>query len=835
VALVTNAWIWSKFFLLVALSTASGYGLARAFPWANADLRHRLCLPLGLCLAPFLLGIATAAALAFLDAHTDTARLWFVVAVLSAIGLLALWRAPTFSSPSQSPFRRPTLEWWLLSLVLLVCVIDLGFLAQALPLVENDALEYGMVGRAIYETGALRVYPLNDPEIAASGFFAPWTHPPLYTTLIYLTYVIQESAAHAMVLKAIAPWFLLTAAYGVWGLARLHGAMSAHVAATLFLSTPLLAVGAQSAAIDPLPVAGMVLMMIGLTAVDANQQRGAVFVGLLTGLAMWTHSQAILYIPILVCLVILMGGFQRWRASLKFSATAVLVVVLVAGYPYARNLSIYGSLISDNPAVFALHSLDWNGFFKYARSIYTTATRIQYGTLKGIVAVHSFGGIFWFFTVAILGLGAVGILGRWIRLMVKDSARIETSAQPLVLSLCLVGIYFAGIVASIAIGTDLMIKNDRYLLVMAPAACVAAACGLAELRDRLDNQWIASGVFLATVALILGHSATFLLYANYLQWIKLLSIEPAQWIRKADKDSSAFEPPKVSFLPDPLTGWPNLTIAKELDKEVPEGSKVLAIRPADMYYAERKMISYLDPRMVAIYKEPDPYRFAKGLQQLGVTHIQIPDYFIPPVANSALMKVIADPSLTLLVKDYSFQQLYRLKDPEASHSTVGRVRDLSRLHWNEYPRIGIGGPTFALRPYTKEVGQLPYVGMSTSSLLARSYSHMVELAPDPISVTAGKEYLLRLSTEGEGFMRIWIWWLAPDAPDIARRPEDKGHLAGDFILSPQVNHLTFERRMRVPQNVTHVRIGIERYGISRLTFDKAELVEILGNSEPRTQ
>ena len=846
---------WGALALLVLLSSWVSDRVARTLPWRSALHEHRLRRPLAAALAPFLLGVVTVATLLVADGASSSTHLLIIVTVLLVMG--AAWRLSVPLAQSSVVLNTPTyrgLLWWSLAATLVICVCSLLYLALALPLAENDSLEYGLVGRAIHEAHSLSVYPLLDPDRAASGFFAPWTHPPLYTSLIYLTYSLQGGAAEAVLMKFLAPWFMLTAAWGVFALARLHGPHAAWAASLLFLTTPLLAVGAQTAAIDALPVAGMALMMLALVGFDPQRKSAPVYTGALVGLALWTHSQAILYIPILVGTVFVCNGLHSWRSSAAFVLKSLLTITIVAAFPYGRNLMIYGSLISDNPAVFALPSLDWESYFRYARSIYDWSTRLQYGVLKGLLSPRSFGLVFWMGLLAIAYLLFSGTLRRWLAQLLTEARSQLASVTPMLIPLCISFIYFCGVLLSLALGTDLMVKNDRYLLVMVPAVSVVAACGWADIFTRFWPVWTGNGAgaakrFLvrAGVALLLSlHALAFLLFANLMQWGQLFNLKalvadfmPRQLYAVVFEGEAPGAIHRLSDLviDDPAGNIPGIAIARHLNADVPADKKVLAIRPADMFYTDRRMVSYLDPAMVPLYGEPEPARLVSKLKELGVEYVQMPNYFIPPVANSALMSALARPELSTLVRDVYAYQLYRLKPTVEDASLSGeslRPVDLSHMTWVHYPSLGTGRLSVALRGMGEQADGLPYSNRSSSTILSAGYSHILELGGgqphdpegnEPIAVQSGGEYTLTLEVEGDGFIRVWVSQLS--SPDVELR---RGDLLGDFALSSDVPQLKFQRRFRVMESAGYLRIAVQRLGISRLTLKRAELQQLKGAS-----
>ena len=817
------------FACLMLLSTAAGYAAARLVPWRSDWHLRCLALPLAILLAPFLLGLSVMIALVIFPGaepqnHVKAAAAGLLVL---AFGLIFVKRSLL---PAVKMAPAPRGVWfWLLVVLLAACVTDLLYLVWRLPLTENDALEYGLVGRAIYEARSLAVYPLLDQSASSSGFFAPWTHPPLYPSLIYAAYALQESAAVSGWMKLVAPWFLLAAVVAVIGMGRLQSLRAGLMAGVLLVSMPLLATGAETAAIDSLPVAGMALLMIGLVGLDRAHRFAGIYMGVFVGLALWTHSQAILYLPILMAALVLTGGMLNWRSSLRLAFFSLLVALLLAGYPYWRNFAIYGTPISDNPLVFSLPSLDWDGFFKYTRSIYDWSSRLQYGVFKGLVAVHNYGFIFWMGAVALLYLLFAGRLRRWW----GDAGRLHSlngADGSILVSLAILVIYYAGVLSSIFLSMDLMIKNDRYLLVVAPPMALLAACGVARLLGdgkegyALQSRTVKWGPVAVMTTLFLGHAAAFLLYGNLAQWLQLLEITRPDPLK----------PLEVSFRENPLDNWHSIQIAQSLHEYSSPEKRVLVLRPADMFYSKQRMLSYLDPSMVPIYGQKESHELRAQLLAMGVNLVHVQNYLIPPLTNSGLMGLLADPDLTTLVKDSQFNQLYALKLPskDTPHAR-GEPLDLKAWSWVEYPRIGVGGPAFSLGSRFYRVAQLPDYAFSENRLLAKSYSHMLEVGQVgryaaiagtkavPIEVYPEKEYLLDFDTEGEGFFRIWVWLRGKDSDEWSGPS-----LAGDFVLSPRVEELRFKRRMKIPKDMHRIRIGIERYGISRLELKDARLQQL---------
>ena len=227
------------FFVLIAVSTLAGLGLSFRMPWSDWAKLWKLNVALGIGIAPFLAGISSVIALLFFPGASHLLHILFVYCALGAGALLAF-----------KPLRKVSLvkvqiilDSYLLRLIFLIWVSLLLFNSIFIPLLQNDALEYAIVGRELFQSRSLEIYPLLDPNLGSSGFFAPWTHPPLYVSLIYLTSTLQGHADVPGLMRLIAPWFLLSALYSIVMLGRLLSTNVGWLAGILMaapLSVPVL-------------------------------------------------------------------------------------------------------------------------------------------------------------------------------------------------------------------------------------------------------------------------------------------------------------------------------------------------------------------------------------------------------------------------------------------------------------------------------------------------------------------------------------------------------------------------------------------------------------------
>lgn len=788
--------------LLVSLSSLAGLAVCRPLPWTDEGRLAGLDVILGVSLGPFLAGIAAVLALGFLPGSSHLAHGLAVFAMLGATAALGIrGRGLRWLKISSLPAGVSRLAW----LALLAYVAAMVFDSAVVPLIQNDALEYATVGRILYEARTLAAYPAIDPAASASGFFGPWTHPPVYVSLIYLANVLQGQAESALAMRLIGPWCLLaaTAVVAVLGGRRSHGA--GLVSAVLFISSPMLFLGASSALIDPLPVLGMSIAFAALVGLNLHTRRGAAALGMLLGGALWSHSQAILFPCLLLPMLLWLSADEApstlhrvLRASTQ-ALMALAVAVVVGGAPYLRNVLIFGSPISDNPEVFAFAPLQFADYFRLQRGIADPVEIIQYGVLKGFFAIEAYSLAFW---LALAGVPAAARLlwSGWSRGLGGQSLASKTMAA----ALAVWSLYLVATVVSSALGIDLMIRNERYLLVLMPCVSLLAGMGLQSTGDSAGwRRWVVLGLLALVPA----------------QLVALLSYRQSQLVgAMVAWDESA-----------QVRRWPPFTVIDYLRSNTKTDSVVFTMKPADMFYAYRRMLSYLDPRTIELYKLADNLpASAAWLGRNAVTHLHLPDYLLPPAYMSSTMAMAADPQWSDLVADAQGYQVYALRS-QPGRAAIRTVALSIAPAWDLQTHLVLGGRKTRMRFV---VDRRP-VGLSNESVnqgflgVFHRESARVWMSAPIALVAAGQscggdtpELRLEVGYRGRAHAQLLAIFLDTEGRTVERRVVgDRPTLGADRLTN-------IVRRMRLPAGASSVQLMFEHRGVShaRLELARAEML-----------
>jgi hypothetical protein len=553
----------------------------------------------------------------------------------------------------------------LLFFVVLLLALQLFFL----PLHGNDPLEYMQLGRVFWASRDAHLYPILTGD-RTGGFIAPWTHPPTYAVLIGLAFMLQGSASIAGAAKLVGLWFAV-------GTAALCGALvrtadrrmswRALVVPFFILSVPLYFQLVQSAHIDAFRIATFTLAVAWTIAALTQPTCGSfVLAGVGTGLAALSHS-----IGVLVPFIVGALAIVSWQGNIHALAVRLLLMGGIAGAAalphYLRNTLIFGSPIQDSVPIWEIPELGVRAFLRASRGLETLADRLYHGVFMPFTRIQEFGWLPTALLVISLALGAA----IW-RLGVRRTAEtvIAHRQTSIATQLTLTVIGYFGFVFLTALGTELAIKNARYLLTIVPLAVAllaillgklftdelivrtpaAALAGLSrrvlrsaghaegaaaraqpDLRRSRAGPLLVVGVVLAIAAVQLMGTLRFSVtnVAVYLGWPVSLGRLLESELMKRDG----------SLLPDAAVE----RIARRI---VAPDEVVLAFRQASIgFYPSASFRFHVDAALGDLFRELDPEALARRLRQHGFSWLYLPDFPLPEVQNSAFAALLRNGNL----------------------------------------------------------------------------------------------------------------------------------------------------------------------------------------------
>jgi hypothetical protein len=455
----------------------------------SSSTRVRLAV-ISLGLGPLLLAYVVTAVMTLVPGMSHGAIISVVLIGMAALAVAGTWR----QNPQLNRVVPLTLSHLLnaraVSPVALTGWIALAFvvmtvllLAVAVPLADNDALEYAGSAKRVYEAASARVYPfvhLDDQD----DYYGPWSHPMAYVALQTWGFLVQGHATQAGVIKLIAPYFALCTAAAM--LHALGGARRPAAAwgAALLLATPAYLFTIVQNQIDPMRIFALFAACLLLPLLLRAPTRTAriVGIGVVVGAGIFSHSIGLLGLPIVAALILAKtrAGIGRRIAVAGAVCFVALAVVL---WRLIDNLRIFGSPIADFGAVpvYQIPALEWAEYFRQSRGIATFADRWLIGFLAGLTRPPLYGITYWLLIVAFVLLWL-----RWWkpRGLLGGARLLWSDMRPWSIALFVVVLFQVMVLASLLVGTDAFIKNFRYMSTSLPFVILFTLSMLAPTAMR---------------------------------------------------------------------------------------------------------------------------------------------------------------------------------------------------------------------------------------------------------------------------------------------------------------------------------------------------------------
>jgi len=340
------------------------------------------------------------------------------------------------------------------------------------PVYANDPLEYLQSARSLYEQKDMSVYPPMDGSIS-NGLFGPWSHPPGYVALLTWSYLVQGGAEYAGIAKVVSSYYLVISCICLMLLPLGRSELGGVVAAILLAITPFYFTSAILGSVDAVRIFPFTVAVLMLLFLDDWGWRAIVAGGVAVAAAFFTHSIAILLVPLLL----VSGNVLNTSLKRTLSICAMIALGAVSVTPFVvQNVQNFGSVISDSPNLWLVDSLNYTEYFRVTRGIDGVYQRVMFGILQPFSRFYLYGLSYFL----LLGFVVMWIWPRWRSItdefLLNKSRILSVDLRIMPLIWLVVIVFFGGVVLSTALGIDTMIKNPRYILTVQPLVCIL--CGL---------------------------------------------------------------------------------------------------------------------------------------------------------------------------------------------------------------------------------------------------------------------------------------------------------------------------------------------------------------------
>lgn len=371
------------------------------------------------------------------------------------------------SSAYKNIYRKIDLSIvWIMavSLIFIACAQIL-----ALPMMENDSLEYMAVARHIFESGTISVYPVVE-SASKTGLFAPSSHPPAYHMMLVWAYTF--TGVDTFVGARLLSLFHLLGTICLLRLALINSNNFTLAAAIiLLLGTPLYMSMVVGYHVDGLRLMAFFAAAISIAwLVEHPTRKIAVFAGIVVGFAAYTHSIGLLVVPF-ACLACLLLVPEKLQFRIKLCIVICSIAALVGGLQYIRNIWLFGVPLQDTTPVWEMAQIDFLSDLRYRRDLLSFEDKLVFGMFRSFVETHIFGALFWL-------LGVVALRA----CMYRSFTILE--------KVCLLWVcsFFAIALLTISLGSELVVKNARYVLTLAPLVAYLVASSLGTLGSKLHER-----------------------------------------------------------------------------------------------------------------------------------------------------------------------------------------------------------------------------------------------------------------------------------------------------------------------------------------------------------
>ena len=555
------------------------------------------------------------------------------LAILAAFLATLLVPALSGARPLRAAERTSHAVNTILAALLATSATVTAILLFGQPIHENDAMQYFKVANLLHDAHSTAGYPVLPA--APDGTYASSSHPlGHYGVLIWGYMTAGKSAPFPGKLWSFYS-FLVTLG-GIWFTLRRFGATVVLAAMLLLATTPAYVLQVIGAGIDP---QRLLLLFVASIALVGAAQTGRplllMLAGIGAGLALQAHVQELLLVPIAVGIAAFLMPLPLAQRVLA-GAGALIIAFGVGGEQYFLNFSRFGTPVYNDHAI-------WRDVpaLKYREWRLGIAPRTDFIGRLGSGAFLGFS--WWYFFGLGWWLAAIAMLVR-SRAILTDR---NLTAQAMLICASLASlVIFYGFTAS----GEALVLNYRYTMAIQPSIAVMAGLGVGGVLAPALGWPALLRSLSATVVLSFATLHGLAVQVPQLHYVSAIGIGGTQY----DELDAMPVHPYPSHLSE-------VDVIKELRNRTPPDA-VFAVfnMNAFAYYADRRFVRDVDPRMVPFYRAADTEAAAGALRHLGVGYVYLQPWSWPTIDNSRIRDVVSDPRYATLVFEKHGYRIFRL-------------------------------------------------------------------------------------------------------------------------------------------------------------------------------
>lgn len=194
---------------------------------------------------------------------------------------------------------------------------------------------------------------------------------------------------------------------------------------------------------------------------------------------------------------------------------------------------------------------------------------------------------------------------------------------------------------------------------------------------------------------------------------------------------------------------PVYNLKKYIDEKTDAEDKFLVFRLSDfMYYVERNVIVYTDPRLVPLYKLRSKKALFDNLHDLEITYIYVPPYLDPSIYNTEFLSLLSDFSLVDIKASFDGHTLYELR--KTRHTVKSEVIEIKNtVNFYDY------SPAEGKKILTNELGGLAFIKDTIRGHGFFSGSKDLSYAKNAMKIDKNL-YKIGVNLKGRGYVKVEV-------------------------------------------------------------------------------
>jgi hypothetical protein len=590
----------------------------------------------------------------------------------------------------SSKFKRQDSLAKILLLIIALLFLFIFFVAICLPIVEGDALGFVTEARLIYRDLGFDNYPTSVAD-SATGYYYDTFQPPCLQTLYVWFYILTGSSELDYLPRAVSPFFALYTCLtlGSCFLGAPRSFTKALWATFALCTVPLFVSQSYHNTQDPIRIHVFFISLLAFSRfiVAPNFSSLSIF-GSVLCLAIYAHFTCLMLIPIFCILLVFMPGHDCKRKYLGCFLVITLCALFLGGGIHYSRPEVVRRLFTHFPM--AQEALDQPlraiGLAQLLppsllaaspkANVWLAARRGQTSEWSSIIfgKLQLFSGIEWFGFIGWLSLAGIFL---WWKTSTHPSARERI-------------FFYSTILVAIMVTSDFRVmssSNPRYIATILPLLCYFIGSIAPTLLDNLRQFFRVPRSVVATVLILtmavptvavtsvrgakIGVTNSGDLYrkARSLTWIPEVMYHPVSSLNALWTDflgiratiRFAFSTPAIQL----IHSHDHFAAVFYLNENSPQDTTALVFHVTKyFYYAKRKGISYLDPRLEPLATITEVTAGRILLRSLGVKYVILDSYYDdhPLYATTTLKQILSDSRYSKIVYSFGSTKVVELLD-----------------------------------------------------------------------------------------------------------------------------------------------------------------------------